>query len=118
MPGEGPCMRIWDIPVEKLCRQHLLGEHRELHAIWSILTNRKKGYANHPETRRWRGRLKALYTRHHALVNEMERRGYRHQSPLAEAQATGDGVQCEYIHSCEEQIRILREKGYTVSPPE
>ncbi len=31
-------MRIWDIPPKLLCRNHLLGEHRELHAIWSILT--------------------------------------------------------------------------------
>jgi hypothetical protein len=25
-------MRIWDIEPRKLCRNHLLGEHRELHA--------------------------------------------------------------------------------------
>jgi hypothetical protein len=30
-------MRIWDIEPEKLCRQHLLGEHRELHGLWVIL---------------------------------------------------------------------------------
>jgi hypothetical protein len=24
-------MRIWDLPPERLCRQHLLGEHREGH---------------------------------------------------------------------------------------
>ena len=34
-------MRTWDIPPEKLCRQHLLGEHRELHAIWSIITKKE-----------------------------------------------------------------------------
>ena len=61
-------MRIWDIPVEKLCRNHLLGEHRELHAIWSILINNKKGYAHHPETVRWKGKQKALYLRHEQLV--------------------------------------------------
>ena len=26
-------MRIWDIPLDRLCRNHLLGEHNELHAI-------------------------------------------------------------------------------------
>ena len=104
-------MRIWDIPTEKLCRQHLLGEHRELHAIWSILTEEKTGYANHPETKRWRGRLKALYMRHDALVTEMGRRGYRHCSPLPEALATGSAVQDQYIHSYDEQIQILRDKG-------
>ena len=61
-------MRIWDIAPKKLCRNHLLGEHRELHAIWSVIVNGKKGYARHPETLRWMGKLKALYGRHEALV--------------------------------------------------
>jgi hypothetical protein len=43
-------MRIWDISPKRLCRNHLLGEHRELHAVWSVLTKGKKGYARHPET--------------------------------------------------------------------
>jgi hypothetical protein len=41
-------MRIWDIPPVKLCLNHLLDKYRELHAIWMILTNNKKGYAIHP----------------------------------------------------------------------
>src|SRR5690348_6846591 len=76
-------MRVWDISPKRLCRNHLLGEHRELHAIWSVLVNGKKGYARHPETLRWRGKLKALYSRHDALVREMTVRGYTHQSPLS-----------------------------------
>ncbi len=43
-------MRIWDIPASKLCTKHLLGEHRELHTIWNILTQNKSGYSRHPET--------------------------------------------------------------------
>lgn len=35
-------MRIWDIHPSLLCRKHLLGEHRELHAIWSILIYKKR----------------------------------------------------------------------------
>lgn len=104
-------MRIWDIPVEKLCRLHLLGEHRELHALWSILTNGKKGYAKHPETLRWCGKLKALYARHEELVREMTRRQYAHRSPLCEALATGIGTQNEYVNAYEEQVEILRKKG-------
>lgn len=103
-------MRIWDIDPERLCRNHLLGEHRELHAVWTILTQNKKGYARHPEVIRWRGRLKALYLRHEALVKEMERRGYRHGSPLSVEQATGSDRQTEYVDSCERQIHILRLK--------
>ena len=104
-------MRVWDINPEKLCRNHLLGEHREIHGIWSILTKGKKGYANHPETLRWKGRLKALYRRHQDLVEEMAKRGYRHRSPLSEVLATGYGTQSEYVDSYEDQIRILRKKG-------
>ena len=36
-------MRIWDLKPEILCDKHLLGEHRELHAIWSVLTLNKTG---------------------------------------------------------------------------
>jgi hypothetical protein len=104
-------MRIWDLPPEHLCRAHLLGEHRELHAIWTVLTSGRTGYAHHPETLRWRGRLKALWLRHQALVAEMQRRGYRHASPLDEALATGDATQDKLIDSIEAQIAILRGKG-------
>lgn len=75
-------MRIWDISPAKLCKNHLLGEHRELHAIWAIITENKKGYSKHPETIRWVGKLGALYFRHEQLVKEMKDRGYNHHSPL------------------------------------
>ena len=104
-------MRIWDLEPERLCRQHLLGEHRELHALLVILTRDKKGFARHPETVRWRGKLAAMYQRHDALVAEMGRRGYRHQTPLPAAEATGLAEQREYKDSPAEQVRILRAKG-------
>jgi len=103
-------MRIWDLPPERLCRNHLLGEHRELHAIWSILTNNKTGYSRHPEVIRWRGRLKALYLRHQILVKEMNNRGYRHNSPLLKKLATGLVKQDLQVDSYEDQIRNLKEK--------
>ncbi|MBI4796018.1 MAG: pyrimidine dimer DNA glycosylase [Deltaproteobacteria bacterium] len=104
-------MRIWDLSPERLCRQHLLGEHRELHALWVILTKEKKGFARHPETARWRGKLKALYQRHESLAGEMVRRGYRHATPLPREEAVGLAEQREYKDSPAEQVRILREKG-------
>ena len=103
-------MRIWDISPKKLCRPHLLGEHRELHAIWSVIVNGKKGYAHHPETLRWKGNLKALYGRHEALVVEMSNRGYQHRSPLAKRQATGSAKQTSYVDQPRKQIVILRNK--------
>jgi hypothetical protein len=104
-------MRIWDISPKKLCRPHLLGEHRELHAIWSIIVNNKKGYSNHPETLRWNGKLKALYLRHEKLVKEMEIRGFNHKSPLDIKFAKGNNKQKEHVDSIEKQIRILRNKS-------
>jgi hypothetical protein len=104
-------MRIWDLAPEQLCRQHLLGEHRELHALWVILTRDKKGFARHPETARWRGKLAALYRRHEALAAEMANRGYRHATPLPEAEATGSAVQDAYKDTPAEQVKILRAKG-------
>jgi hypothetical protein len=89
----------------------LLGEHRELHAIWSVIVNGKKGYAHHPETLRWKGKLKALYGRHEALVVEMSNRGYRHRSPLAKREATGSAKQTIYVDRPRKQIVILRNKG-------
>jgi hypothetical protein len=106
-------MRIWDISPEKLCRPHLLGEHRELHAIWAILTQSKKGYSQHPEVLRWQGKLRALYRRHEALVAEMDKRGYRHQSPIHEGLATGMSTQDRFVNTCEEQIQILKKKQCT-----
>ncbi|MFC1570608.1 pyrimidine dimer DNA glycosylase/endonuclease V [Candidatus Omnitrophota bacterium] len=104
-------MRIWDIPVSKLCRNHLLGEHRELHAIWNILTQKKRGYSFHPETLRWKGKIKALYLRHQEEVAEMERRGYKHRSPLPKRKATGKDAQDVFVDSIKDQKKILKKKG-------
>jgi hypothetical protein len=74
-------MRVWDIHPGYLNRESLLGEHREVHAIFSIIINHKSGYARHPETMRWRDCLGALVFRHDCLTEEMRLRGYRHLSP-------------------------------------
>lgn len=103
-------MRIWDVDPALLCRQHLLGEHRELHGLWNIHTLGKRGYRLHPETVRWEGKLAALFARHEALAAEMERRGYRHGTPLDPALATGHAVQDAFVDPPAEQLRILREK--------
>ena len=103
-------MRIWDIEPQKLCRNHLLGEHRELHALWTILCHNKKGYSRHPETMRWRGKLNALYLRHEKLVMEMRKRGYKHKSFLTAKFAKGVSTQSEYLQPLEKQVEILKNK--------
>ena len=104
-------MRIWDISPSKLCRNHLLGEHRELHAMWVVITENKKRYSLHPETLRWKGKLKAMYLRHEQLVSEMTKRDYHHKSPLDKRKATGNEKQYDYVDSIERQIQILKKKG-------
>lgn len=106
-------MRIWDIEPRELCRKHLLGEHRELHAVWNIITKGKKGYSNHPETKRWNGKLAALYKRHEVQVEEMVRRGYYHKSPLDKKLAVGKEIQDEHIDSPKVQRQLLRIKNCT-----
>jgi len=75
-------MRIWDVNPGYLARQQLLGEHRELHGLFNVITIGKKGYAKHPETLRWVGCISALSIRHRQLTAEMQLRGYNHHSPL------------------------------------
>jgi hypothetical protein len=104
-------VRIWDLEPAALCDRHLLGEHRELHGIWSILVNGKQGYSRHPETLRWQGRLAALFARHEALVIEMDRRGFRHRSPLEPAHATGKRSQEVFVDSIARQRELLAQKG-------
>lgn len=105
-------MRLWDIHPKHLCRKHLLGEHRELHGLWNILTKHKGtgGYSRHPETMRWVGKTKALYIRHEALVKEFAQRGYKHHSPLDKKLAVGSGSQKIFIDLIPKQREILRAK--------
>jgi hypothetical protein len=104
-------LRIWDVDPALLCRKHLLGEHRELHGLWNILLLNKRGYAAHPETKRWVGKQAALFNRHESLVAEMIRRGYVHASPLDKTHATGNAVQDAFVDPPEKQLEILRQKA-------
>lgn len=117
-------MRIWDrIPPECLCRQHLFGEHRELHGLWNILVRvevegilpEAVGYARHPETLRWLGHRPALYRRHGELVREMLKRGYRHQSPLKPGEP--DSGSLRRPRPLDDQPEALRAKGCECALP-
>ena len=101
-------MRVWDIHPGYLARQQLLGEHRELHGLASILIHNKRGYANHPETKRWVGYLPALAMRHRQLACEMALRGYQDRSPFP---IEGEVVWPEiWIDPPNRQFELLREK--------
>jgi hypothetical protein len=68
-------VRIWDVSTGYLNRGSLLGEHRELHGLYTILTEGKRGYSRHPETLRWVGALEGRCWRHAHQVAEMTLRG-------------------------------------------
>ena len=104
-------MRIWDIEPKYLCNKHLVAEHGELHSLWSIINNQKKGFSQHPETQRWRGKLKALYLRHEQLVIELARRSLRHRSPLDKKLASGRAIQDVYLDSPTKQKEILKKRN-------
>lgn len=114
-------MRVWDqVPPEKLCDQHLLGEHREIHSIWGVLlregTRGRTGYSNHPEVRRWEGHMPALRKRHNRLVREMKHRGMEHLSPLKYAKRVKGSE--DDPPPWDDQLAKLREKGCACEVPE
>ena len=111
LPRRTPCGSGTSTPV--CCATSiLLGEHRELHAVWSAPDpNDKTGYAHHPETLRLRGRLAALDARHEAQIAETDRRGFRHASPLDRHPATGGARQTELVDSLEDQSARLAAKS-------
>ena len=102
-------MRIWDIGAGFLNDQSLLGEHRELHGIYSIICNGKKGYSRHPETLRWVSHLPALEARHGLLVEEMMLRGFKHHSPLT-SEPTDLNWPSIFIDEPSGQYRLLKGK--------
>jgi len=103
-------MRVWDIPVEQLCRKHLLGQHNEIHIMYKTIQTGRKAWANHPETKRWRGKEHALKATHDATAAEMLRRGYNHKTPLPDAHGI-NVTQDTFIHTIPEQYQILKNKG-------
>lgn len=75
--------RLWMVPPETLCLQHLLGEHHESHMFVGNLKLRRRfdGYisGNHFS-------LGDLHARHEALAAELIRRNRNHSSPFPSAE--------------------------------
>ena len=72
-------MRMWNVDPSLLCKQHLLGEHGEIH----------KHRHNFVKKHKIDGRMSpivqiepsSMQSRHDELANEMLRRGMDHKSP-------------------------------------
>ena len=72
-------MRMWMVDPREMCQAHLLGEHREMHALVGMLSRKKKiqGYI---DNKLLQPRL--IKQRHDELVEEMLRRGMNHHTIL------------------------------------
>jgi hypothetical protein len=72
---------MWMVDPKILCRQHLLGEHNELHMFAGSIAKGKSiaGYIEKGLVE-----IHSIKSRHQELALEMERRGYKHQSSLKE----------------------------------
>ena len=68
-------MRMWEVEPRVLCRNHLLGEHYEMHMFTGTLAKGKSvaGYV-----RTGLVIVNKIEERHNDLAVEMESRGYRH----------------------------------------
>lgn len=71
-------MRMWLVNPEILCRNHLLGEHLEMHMFKGAIEN-NKNLDGYEKGLLIRGFIKK---RHDALVKEMLNRGFNHKTPM------------------------------------
>jgi hypothetical protein len=94
---------MWSVDPILMCREHLLGEHRELHGIVGLLLNGRsiEGYSRLIEVHNIR-------SRHEEIVEEMRRRNYRHRSPLPDFEEQVFG-----IVDCKENLKELSRRCST-----
>jgi len=108
---------MWMIPTNLLCRQHLLGEHGEIH----------KHRHNFIKKHNMNGRRYQIFpllmkSRHDELALELIRRGYQHKSPYTqpdvsyldiEMLAIQPNIEANIKHLCNrcEECRVLINAG-------
>lgn len=73
--------RMWMVNPSILCKNHLLGEHKEIHQLIGSINKRHKldGFVKNNLIE-----IKSIHNRHFDLVKEMIKRGYTHKSPTTE----------------------------------
>lgn len=86
--------RMWLVDPAIMCKNHLLGEHREMHQVKGTVEKHKhgknvlKGLAdvNAIDTR-------LIKERHDELVEEMKNRGWTgHQTPMEDVENPGEDI--------------------------
>ncbi|OKY79042.1 MAG: Pyrimidine dimer DNA glycosylase T4 endoV family [Candidatus Methanohalarchaeum thermophilum] len=102
-------MRMWMVDPELMCMQHVVGEHRELHALKGSLERTKPKYNNHRKHRKnlitlaKSGiiELRSLKERHEELVEYMD----NHDSPI------GETPTLEYLPKEVRKAEVNKEKS-------
>jgi hypothetical protein len=71
--------RMWMGKVNTMCKNHLLGEHKEIHQLIGQLKKKMSidGYIKNNCIE-----ISSIESRHNEIVNEMISRGYNHMSPI------------------------------------
>jgi len=79
---------MWMVDPTIMCRQHLLGEHVEIHMLVGAIRVGKSlsGYISNNLCQ-----VDMIKSRHEELVVEMIKRGYNHKSPLPNFQSRNEG---------------------------
>lgn len=98
-------MRMWNLPPQILCRQHLLGEHHELHKFVGAINHHKNitSFITHGYFE-----IHNIRHRHEELVKEFSFRGYNHKSPLPHFKEIVAGKIDIYFNLCDLVSRCQR----------
>ena len=72
-------MRMWGLAEQFMCRQHLLGEHVEMHIAAGSIA---EGKSIHGFTTNGLIDTRLIQARHDELAQAIDHRGYIHASPL------------------------------------
>lgn len=70
---------MWMVNPKIMCKNHLLGEHKEIHQLIGSIKRRfgVSGYIRNNCVE-----ITSIVSRHDDIVDEMSRRGYNHYSPI------------------------------------
>ena len=100
-------MRMWMVNPTKLCRQHLLGEHSEIHMLIASMNKGRsiQGFLDNHLVEPLH-----IHSRHDAIASEMESRGYNHGSPAGIIIINSEHIAGSPYVNPQQSLRELRKR--------
>lgn len=95
--------RMWMVDPKILCKNHLLGEHKEIHQLLGSI-KRKIGITGYVKNNCVE--VTSLVERHDILAEEIVRRGWNHKSPILYSQEDILKMACSYLPESEVQYIV------------